>query len=78
MAIPAQVKKQSEAIQKLYEELNVETEEQGENTPEAVVENSVSETFNEADSAEKQAVESDNQEQVSSGNVDEEETFERR
>tara|TARA_R110002153_G_scaffold152498_3_gene304057 strand:- start:5981 stop:6994 length:1014 start_codon:yes stop_codon:yes gene_type:complete len=78
MAIPAQVKKQSEAIQKLYEELNVETEEQGKNTPEAVVENYVSETFNEADSAEEQAVESDNQEQVSSGNVDEEETFERR
>lgn len=78
MAIPAQVKKQSEAIQKLYEELNTETEEQGVSTPEAVVENSVSETVNEADSAEEQAAESDSQEQVQSGNVDEEETFERR
>ena len=76
MAIPAQVKKQSEAIQKLYEELN--TEEQGVDTPEAVVENSVSETVNEADSAEEQAAESDSQEQVQSDNVDEEETFERR
>jgi len=78
MAIPAQVKKQSEAIQKLYEELNTETEEQGVDTPEAVVENSVSETVNEADSAEEQAAESDSQEQVQSDNVDEEETFERR
>jgi len=78
MAIPAQVKKQSEAIQKLYEELNTETEEQGVHTPEAVVENSVSETVNEADSAEEQAAESDSQEQVQSDNVDEEETFERR
>ena len=54
MAIPAQVRKQSEAVQKLYDDLNSEITEQ-DGTSEAVVENIKPVAVENTDSAEQQA-----------------------
>jgi len=77
MAIPAQVKKQSEAVQKLYDELNSEDTEQ-DNSSEAVVENIKPVAVVETDSAEEQAAEPTDKEQIQVGDVAEEEAFEKR
>jgi|TARA_R110000787_G_scaffold76987_2_gene169448 hypothetical protein len=76
MAIPAQVKKQSEAVQKLYDELNSEVTEQ--DTPsEAVVENIKPVAVEEANSVDEQAAEPTDKEQAQVGDGDEE-AFEKR
>jgi|TARA_R110000824_G_scaffold152682_3_gene323977 hypothetical protein len=76
MAIPAQVKKQSEAVQKLYDELNSEVTEQ--DTPsEAVVENIKPVAVKEANSVDEQAAEPTDKEQAQVGDGDEE-AFEKR
>ena len=77
MAIPAQVRKQSEAVQKLYDDLNEDVTEQ-DVVSEAVVENIKPDPVEDTDSVEQQAVESTNNEQVKVDDVDEEETFEKR
>mgnify|MGYP006088563991 CR=1 FL=1 len=73
MAIPAQVRKQSEAVQKLYDDLNEDVTEQ-DVVSEAVVENIKPDPVEDTDSVEQQAVESTNNEQVKVDDVDEEET----
>jgi hypothetical protein len=76
MAIPAQVKKQSEAVQKLYDELNSEVTEQ--DTPsEAVVENIKPVAVEGANSVDEQAAEPTDKEQAQVGDGDEE-AFEKR
>jgi hypothetical protein len=77
MAIPAQVRKQSEAVQKLYDDLNEDVTEQ-DVVSEAVVENIKPDPVEDTDSVEQQAVESTNNEQVKVDDVDKEETFEKR
>jgi hypothetical protein len=77
MALPAQVRKQSEAVNKLYEELNQGTEQQGQ---EADAEQSPVEdegTARVADSGQEQAPAPAGKEQ-SVGTDDEEETYEQR
>lgn len=78
MALPAQVRKQSEAVNKLYEELNADTAKQGQ---EAEAEQDPAEdtgAVREADSAKEQAPESQGNEQAPAVHDDEEETYERR
>lgn len=72
MALPAQVRKQSEAVDKLYEELNPKSEEQGGETAEAP-EQPAEDTgaAKTADSAEEQAPASQPEEQVAEGDTSE-------
>lgn len=77
MALPAQVRKQSEAVNKLYEELNQDTEQQGQeaDADQSSVEDES--TTRVADSSQEQAPAPAGEEQ-SVGTDDEEETYEQR
>jgi uncharacterized protein YeaO (DUF488 family) len=78
MALPAQVRKQSEAVNKLYEELNADTEQTVETTesePEGVEGTSQG---GEADSAANGAPKSTKPTEQAAVDPDEEETFEKR
>lgn len=78
MALPAQVRKQSEAVNKLYEELNTGTEQQGQEA-EAVQEPTEDlGAARQADSAEEQAPKPQGNEHAPAVHDDEEETYERR
>lgn len=72
MAIPAQVKKQSEAVQKLYDELNADTAVQ--DTSEAEGEIVEAEVVKTADSESKQAVSSSSKEQKQDGTKNDDES----
>ena len=76
MAIPAQVRKQSEAVQKLYDDLNEDVTEQ-DVVSEAVVENIKPVAVEEANSVDEQAAEPTDKEQAQVGDGDEE-AFEKR
>jgi hypothetical protein len=79
MALPAQVQKQSEAVNKLYDELNKATEGAGADVAEAA-EDAVeaTPTAHTTDSAEEQAPAPRQEEQKAEGGKDEEETYEQR
>jgi len=78
MALPAQVQKQSEAVNKLYEELNGKPEEAGVDSAEAAEETVGVDTADTADSDGGQAPAPRQEEQSAAGDKDEEETYEQR
>jgi len=78
MALPAQVQKQSEAVNKLYEELNGKPEEAGVDSAEAAEETVGVDTADTADSDGGQAPAPRQEEQNAVGDKDEEETYEQR
>lgn len=78
MALPAQVQKQSEAVNKLYEELNGKPEEAGVDNAEAAEETVGVDTADTADSDGGQAPAPRQEEQSAAGDKDEEETYEQR
>jgi len=78
MALPAQVQKQSEAVNKLYEELNGKPEEAGVDSAEAAEETVGVDTADTADSDGGQAPAPRQEEQNAAGDKDEEETYEQR
>ena len=78
MALPAQVQKQSEAVNKLYEELNGKPEEAGVDNAEAAEETVGVDTADTADSDDGQAPAPRQEEQSAAGDKDEEETYEQR
>lgn len=77
MALPAQVRKQSEAIDKLYEDLNTDTEQQGQEAEADGGDVESTDTAKQADSVEEQAPAPTAKEQPES-DKSEEETFEQR